>query len=58
MKLYTRMRARINSMHSDDGATAVEYGLIISFIALFIVGAVGAVGIALDAFFNDVATRF
>lgn len=58
MKLYIRIRDRINRMLDEDGATAVEYGLIISFIALFIVGAVGAVGIALDAFFNGVAGEF
>lgn len=58
MKLYIRSQDRIKRMRDEDGATAVEYGLIISFIALFIVGAVGAVGIALDVFFNDVATRF
>lgn len=57
MKLYTRIQARINSMQNEEGATAVEYGLIVSLIAIFIIGAVGAVGIALDGLFNDVATK-
>lgn len=56
MKLYTRIQARINSMQNEDGATAVEYGLIVSLIAIFIIGAVGAVGIALNTLFNGVAT--
>ena len=51
MKLYTRIQARLNSMRDEEGATAVEYGLIVSLIAVFIIGAVGAVGIALDALF-------
>ena len=55
MKLYTRIQARLNSMQKEEGATAVEYGLIVSLIAIFIMGAVGAVGIALDALFNGVA---
>lgn len=55
MKLYTRIQARINSMRDEEGATAVEYGLIVSLIAVFIIGAVGAVGIALDVLFNQVA---
>ena len=54
MKLYTRIQARLNSMQNEDGATAVEYGLIVSLIAVFIIGAVGAVGIALDALFTEV----
>ncbi|MET0932491.1 MAG: Flp family type IVb pilin [Mycetocola sp.] len=56
MKLYTRIQARLNSMKDEDGATAVEYGLIVSLIAVFIIGAVGAVGIALDALFTTVET--
>lgn len=56
MKLYTRIQARLNSMQNEDGATAVEYGLIVSLIAVFIIGAVGAVGIALDALFTTVET--
>lgn len=55
MKLYTRIQARINSMREEEGATAVEYGLIVSLIAVFIIGAVGAVGVALDLLFNQVA---
>ena len=56
MKLYTRIQARINSMQNEDGATAVAYGLNVSLIAIFIIGAVGAVGIALNTLFNGVAT--
>lgn len=55
--LFTFVHARINSTHGEDGATAVEYGMIISLIALFIVGAVSGIGLALQGFFNDVAAR-
>lgn len=54
MKLYTRIQARLNSMRDEEGATAVEYGLIVSLIAVFIIGSVGLVGIALDALFVTV----
>lgn len=58
MKTLTRIQARLNSMRSeDDGATAVEYGLIVSLIAIFIIGAVGLVGTNLDALFRGVAGR-
>jgi len=57
MKLLTRIQARANSMRNEDGATAVEYGLIVSLIAVFIIGAVGLVGTNLDLLFRDVAGR-
>lgn len=58
MKLYTRVQARLNSMRSeDDGATAVEYGLMVALIAVVIIGGVTAIGVALNAMFNDVATE-
>jgi len=57
MKLLTRIQARANSMQNEDGATAVEYGLIVSLIAVFIIGAVGLVGTNLDLLFRDVAGR-
>lgn len=57
MKLYTRIQARLNSMHNEDGATAVEYGLIVSLIAIFIIGALTFLGGALDALFRDIGAR-
>ena len=56
MKLLTYLRAGHTRLQSEEGATAVEYGLILSLIAVFIMGAVGALGIAHDAFFTGVAT--
>ncbi len=40
----------------EDGATAIEYGLLASLIAVFIIGSVGAVGGALDDVFTAVST--
>lgn len=56
MKFYTKAQALINSMRTDEeGATAVEYGLMVSLIAVVIIGAVGAIGLALQGMFNGVA---
>ncbi|TIC84522.1 Flp family type IVb pilin [Nocardioides sp. GY 10127] len=41
---------------SDRGATAVEYGLLVAFIALIVVGGVTLFGQALSGFFSDLAT--
>lgn len=49
--------ARIHlAMNSDRGATAVEYGLIVTLIALAIIIAVTAVGGQLNTVYNNVVT--
>jgi pilus assembly protein Flp/PilA len=40
---------------NDDGATAVEYGLMVSLIAVVIIAAVTAIGVALNGTFGAVA---
>lgn len=57
MKLLTRIQARANGMQNEDGATAVEYGLIVSLIAIAIIAGVTLVGTNLLALFNDVAAN-
>ena len=43
-------------LKDESGATAIEYGLIVSLIAVVIVGAVTAVGTSLSGTFNTIAT--
>ncbi|HEY9424670.1 MAG TPA: Flp family type IVb pilin [Microterricola sp.] len=58
MKFITDIQARINSMRStDDGATAVEYGLMVSLIAVVIIGAVALIGTSLETMFTNVNTE-
>ncbi|MDQ1608011.1 MAG: pilus assembly protein Flp/PilA [Microbacteriaceae bacterium] len=57
MKLFTQLQALLNSMRKEDGATAVEYGLMVSLIAVVIIGAVALIGTNLSAMFNGVAGR-
>ncbi len=51
-KLYVWARVRLES---DEGATAVEYGLMVALIAIVIIAAVTAVGTNLDALFDAIA---
>ncbi len=51
-KLYVRTR---NFFECDEGATAVEYGLMVALIAVVIIGAVTVVGRNLDAIFDFIA---
>ena len=38
----------------EDGATAIEYGLIAALIAVAIIGAVGSLGETLNETFSDI----
>ncbi len=42
-------------LKNEDGATAIEYGLIAALIGVAIIVAVQAVGTSLQGTFNDVA---
>jgi pilus assembly protein Flp/PilA len=49
---------RIKNFFSDEsGASAVEYGLLVTLIALAIIGGATALGGSLDALFNNAAGR-
>jgi len=43
--------------HSDEGATAVEYGLMVALIAVAIIVAVGLIGTNLSTMFSNIATK-
>ena len=58
MKFYTKAQALINSMRTDEeGATAVEYGLMVSLIAVVIITAVALIGTNLDLVFDSVGSK-
>ncbi|MHA6694898.1 Flp family type IVb pilin [Homoserinimonas sp. A520] len=57
MNLYSRIQARLNSMRNEDGATAVEYGLMVSLIAVVIITAVALIGTNLDLMFDQVGAK-
>ena len=40
---------------NDEGATAIEYGLIAALIAVAAIGAMGAIGTQLSTTFNSVS---
>ena len=44
-------------LRNEDGATAIEYGLIAALIAVAAVTIMGTVGTNLSATFNTVATK-
>lgn len=53
LKLYTRYQLW---RASDEGATAVEYGLMVALIAVVIIAAVTGIGLALNTKFTEVNT--
>jgi pilus assembly protein Flp/PilA len=52
--MYVELRRFLNN---DEGATAIEYGLIASLIAVTIIGAVSALGNGLMGTFNEVTSN-
>lgn len=54
--LLTRFAVTLQSklVKDDEGATAVEYGLIVGLIAVVIIAAVGVLGGLLNGFFLDI----
>jgi pilus assembly protein Flp/PilA len=51
------MLLRLRKLHKDDrGATAVEYGLIVSLIVLAMIGALGGVADTTINMWNNVST--
>jgi pilus assembly protein Flp/PilA len=54
LQLITFFQSRL--VRDERGATAVEYGLMVSLIAIVIIVAVAAIGTALNVTFNEVAT--
>lgn len=55
LKAYAKSLAYINSLRSDEeGATAVEYGLIVALIAAVIIGVVVLLGGEIQAAFQKI----
>ncbi len=56
LALYTRISTEIRTRLSreEEGATAVEYGLIVGLIAVALVAAVGLFSTALGDVFGDI----
>ena len=49
------VKLRLGRPIEEDGATAVEYGIMVALIAIVIIGAVALLGDNLQAVFSDVA---
>lgn len=49
------VKAMVRFLKDEEGATAIEYGLIAALISVAIIVGAGAVGTAVNDTFNDVA---
>jgi pilus assembly protein Flp/PilA len=57
MRSFARMVARGLSIDSEEGVTAIEYGLLASLIAVVIIVAVALIGTNLTTIFNYIAGK-
>lgn len=52
------MKTQLQQFWQDeDGATAIEYGLIAGLIAVAIIGVLGALGTSLDGLFTKISEK-
>ena len=56
-RLTQMLRTLVRVLQNEDGATAIEYGLIAALVAVAAVAAMTTVGTNLSATFNSVATK-
>ena len=55
MKMLSKLRLR-RFVNDEDGATAIEYGLIAALVSVAAIAALTAMGGSLDAMFTAVST--
>ena len=55
--MFEKLALRIIRNRNDAGASAVEYALLVSLIAVVLVGGVTIFGNDLDAFFSGLSTE-
>jgi len=53
--MFHGLLKRLHALRNEDGATAVEYGLMVALIAAFIIAAVTLLGEQVAATFTSVA---
>ena len=53
-RLISRVKKSLSN--EDEGATMVEYGIMIGLIALVCIAAVTTLGASIEAVFDDIAT--
>jgi pilus assembly protein Flp/PilA len=57
LALYVKLQNRFAEIRNENGATAVEYGVMVALIAVAIIVAVTALGTKLSSIFQGVADK-
>ncbi|MFF2277830.1 Flp family type IVb pilin [Agromyces sp. NPDC058126] len=56
LKAYAALQARINSLRSEEGATATEYALVLGLVAIALVIAAIALTPILDSYVAEIGS--
>jgi pilus assembly protein Flp/PilA len=54
LAFYTKLQNRLTDLRNEQGATAVEYGIMVALIAAVIILVVQALGLEIQAAFQEV----
>ena len=58
LSLYTKLQTRLAELRDrEEGATAVEYGLLVALIAVVIIGSVDLLGDDVKKAFDDIVAK-
>lgn len=55
--MHTYLQKTIAFIRDEEGASAIEYGLLVALIALAIIAGARALGTGINTMFNDAATQ-
>jgi pilus assembly protein Flp/PilA len=53
--MLTKLYVKAQSLRGDEGATALEYGILVAVIAIIVAGGASVFGLQLKAFFESIA---
>ena len=56
--MFTKLYVKAQSLRNEEGATALEYGILVALIALVIIAGVTTYGSALNTYFLSMSAKF
>jgi len=55
--MLTKLYVKLQALRGDEGATALEYAILVAFVALAVLAGAMALGGSIGGLFNRVATN-
>jgi pilus assembly protein Flp/PilA len=56
-EIIAKLFVRFSALRNEEGATAAEYGLLVALIAVIMAVGAAALGVSIDALFDQIAAQ-